>query len=100
MLYIKLLLIFFVIPSIIISIYLWKKKAFETKPLILSTLIFAIFAIPLDIYATSKGVWSFGEDHVLGFWLFGLPLEEYLFYITVIPLVFLIFKLISYHLKE
>jgi lycopene cyclase domain-containing protein len=37
-----------------------------------------------DIYAVSKGHWSFNPDYISGVRLFNLPVEEILFF-TVIP---------------
>lgn len=42
----------------------------------------AIFII-WDVIFTSHGVWGFNERYLTGVDLFGLPLEEYLFFITV-----------------
>lgn len=32
---------------------------------------------------TSWGVWGFNRDYVLGYFLFGMPLEEYLFFLCI-----------------
>ncbi len=39
--------------------------------------------IPWDIYFTSKSVWSFNENYILGYKLFLLPIEEWLFFIII-----------------
>jgi lycopene cyclase domain-containing protein len=36
-----------------------------------------------DVLFTAIGVWSFNPDYVTGVWLAGLPLEEWLFFLTV-----------------
>jgi len=36
-----------------------------------------------DVIFTEMGVWGFTEDYLSGIWLLGLPLGEYLFFITV-----------------
>ena len=36
-----------------------------------------------DVWFTAAGVWSFNEDYLLGIKLLNLPLEEWLFFITV-----------------
>ena len=84
MLYLKTLLLAFVLPSVLLGYYLWRKKALPIKSILVATLIFAIFAIPIDIYMTSQGVWTFGFEHTIGIWFFGMPLEEYLFYFTLL----------------
>ena len=62
-----------------------KKVAFYKKwrPLFISILIVAIFFIIWDAIFTIKGVWGFNSEYILGIKLFGLPLEELLFFITV-----------------
>lgn len=47
--------------------------------IILSLIPFVIW----DVYFTSIGVWSFNHNYTLGINLFGLPLEEYLFFICI-----------------
>jgi lycopene cyclase domain-containing protein len=45
-------------------------------------LVLALF-IGWDVIFTHRGVWGFNERYLIGINLFGLPLEEYLFFITV-----------------
>ncbi|GAA3597321.1 hypothetical protein GCM10022396_13270 [Flavivirga amylovorans] len=42
----------------------------------------AIF-IPWDIIFTINGIWGFNQDYFLGFKLFSLPIEEWLFFICI-----------------
>lgn len=46
-------------------------------------LITAAVFISWDAYFTSIGVWNFNPDYTLGMSLFGLPIEELLFFICV-----------------
>ncbi|MFO7999825.1 MAG: lycopene cyclase domain-containing protein [Marinilabilia sp.] len=41
------------------------------------------FFIIWDIFFTRWGVWGFNEIHLQGIWIAGLPLEEWLFFITI-----------------
>ncbi len=43
----------------------------------------AIVFIAWDAWFTTAGVWSFSKEHTIGIGLFGLPIEEILFFITV-----------------
>jgi lycopene cyclase domain-containing protein len=54
----------------------WKKAWAAVS---ISAIPFAIW----DIGFTGAGVWSFSPDFVLGPSLFGLPLEEYLFFLAI-----------------
>lgn len=81
------------------SLYLWlniatfgtiflsfdKKVAFYKyfKSLGIAIIITSLLFIPWDIYFTYKGYWGFNNDYLLGFRYFHLPLEEWLFFITV-----------------
>ena len=42
----------------------------------------AIFII-WDVWFTSLGVWEFNPEYIVGWYLWGLPLEEWLFFLTV-----------------
>ncbi len=81
------------------SLYLWincfvmgtlflsfdKKVAFykKFKSLFFSILIVASIFIPWDIWFAYKGIWGFNNDYLLGVYYLRLPLEEWLFFITV-----------------
>ena len=43
----------------------------------------AIFFIVWDYFKTKAGVWGFNDKFILGIKFFGLPVEEFLFFITV-----------------
>ena len=62
-----------------------KRVAFyKTWPALLPAIFLnaAIF-IPWDIHFMQRGIWGFNPEYLLGINLFGLPLEEVLFFITV-----------------
>jgi lycopene cyclase domain-containing protein len=47
--------------------------------MILTLVIFVIW----DVIFTANGIWSFNERYLIGLELLGLPLEEYLFFLTI-----------------
>ena len=47
--------------------------------MIITNLIFIIW----DIYFTKIGVWGFNDSYYLGYSIFGLPIEEWLFFICI-----------------
>lgn len=62
-----------------------KKVAFYKNwyALFPAILVNAAFFIVWDVLFTSKGIWGFNEEYLTGIYLFNLPLEEILFFITV-----------------
>ncbi len=62
-----------------------KKVAFykNWKYLFPAILIPALLYIVWDFYFTTKGVWSFNENYVIGIKLYNLPVEEVLFFFVV-----------------
>ena len=42
-----------------------------------------LFFIAWDMWKTHLGIWSFNRDYVLGYYLYNLPFEELLFFVTV-----------------
>jgi lycopene cyclase domain-containing protein len=62
-----------------------KKVAFykNWKYLFPAMIIPALLYIVWDFYFTSKGVWSFNEEYIIGVKLYNLPVEEILFFFIV-----------------
>nr|WP_294898272.1 lycopene cyclase domain-containing protein [uncultured Pedobacter sp.] len=76
-----------------------KKVAFykKWKYILPGLLITGVLYLVWDSVFTLKNVWSFNDDYILGIKLFGLPLEEMLFFVTVpFACVFIYECLISY----
>jgi lycopene cyclase domain-containing protein len=64
-------------------------------------LINAVFFIVWDILFTQAGIWGFNEAYLTGFYIFNLPLEEILFFITVpYACVFIYEVLNAYIIKD
>ncbi len=53
------------------------------KSLFLSILITMCIFIPWDVIFTNNGFWGFNEAYFLGSKIFGLPIEEWLFFICI-----------------
>ena len=53
------------------------------KAVLSAIAITMILFIPWDIYFTHSGVWGFNDKYLIGVNLFGLPIEEYLFFVCI-----------------
>lgn len=62
--------------------------------------ITAFVFIVWDYWFTVMGVWEFNPRYVLGFFLFELPLEEWLFFITVPFASVFIYEVLNYFVKK
>lgn len=60
----------------------------------------ALFFLVWDAAFTTKGVWQFNNEYVLGYYLFGLPVEEYLFFITVPYACTFVYETVTLLLKK
>lgn len=74
----------------------YKKWRFLFPALFISAIVF----IAWDIWFADKSVWSFNRDYVLGVFIAGLPIEEWLFFfITPFSCVF-IYEVLNYFVKK
>ncbi|VVB62333.1 Lycopene beta-cyclase [uncultured archaeon] len=76
-LYLQFLCIFVILPNIILF-YLNRKKI-HLKTLLISLFILFFIAILWDQLSVRIGLWFFSQNEIVGL-LFGLPIEEYLFF--------------------
>lgn len=53
-----------------------------------------------DAFATKRGDWAFNPEHLVGINIWGLPLEEILFFITVPYSCIFIYETVSFYVKE
>lgn len=72
-----------ILPVLILSFTTNVKPHRHIRGLLAGYLFVSLpFAI-WDVWATDRGHWAFNPDYVLGPQLFGVPLEEYLFFLAV-----------------
>ena len=53
-----------------------------------------------DVMFTHMGVWGFTEEHLIGVNIFGLPIEEMLFFVTVPYACLFIYEVLNYFIKR
>ncbi|MFW3146098.1 MAG: lycopene cyclase domain-containing protein [Thermoplasmatota archaeon] len=79
-----------------------KRVAFYKRwgPLAGSILTVGTLFVIWDIYATYQGHWAFNERYLTGIYLFGLPIEEIMFFVTVPYACIFTFEVISCHIRD
>ncbi|MDB4678155.1 lycopene cyclase domain-containing protein [bacterium] len=70
------------------------------KALFPAIFIVGFIFILWDILFTQMGVWGFTEEHLIGINLFGLPLEEMLFFLTIPYACLFIYEVLNYLIKR
>ncbi len=79
----------------------WRISLYKKwKPLFLSTFIMMLLFIPWDIWFAKEGVWWFNKDYTLGFKIFHLPIEEWLFFIIVPYACVFIYEVLNFYIKK
>jgi lycopene cyclase domain-containing protein len=91
------MLIFAVIPSIILLYILRDRIILKTLAIALVILFF--IGVIWDQISVRLGIWHFSQDKIVGN-LFGIPIEEYLFFIFVPLLVISVYTLINKIMKK
>ena len=95
--YIALMLVFAVIPSIILLYVL--RDRIVLKNLAIALFILFFIGVIWDQISVKLGIWNFSDDKIVGN-LFGIPIEEYLFFIFVPLLVIAVYTLINKIMKK
>lgn len=64
-----------------------------------ATLIMAAIFIAWDVKFTQWGVWGFNHEYTIGWRIFGLPLEEWLFFFTIPYVCLFTYEVLNYFIK-
>lgn len=67
----------------------------QTKHLLAGTVFMMALFIPWDVVKTATGVWGFNPIYLVGPSLWGLPIEEWLFFIVVPWATFFIYEVLQ-----
>ena len=84
--YLLSLVFVFVIPALVVGVFVWEN--IPITALLSFVILITILGSLWDIWATRHGskdpiwLWQFNYREILGLKIFGLPVEEYLFYIA------------------
>ncbi|MEZ6330470.1 MAG: lycopene cyclase domain-containing protein [Candidatus Saccharimonadales bacterium] len=71
------------LPVLVLSFTTDVKPHRHVRGLLAGFLLVSVPFMLWDIWAAQAGHWGFNEAYITGPYLFGVPLEEYLFFITV-----------------
>ena len=80
------LLLFLTLPLALIWIFKSQTLMKYKWVLVLTTIGCLIISVPWDILSVNDHIWYFSEPHIVGIWLLGLPIEEYV-YISFVGLL-------------
>jgi lycopene cyclase domain-containing protein len=76
-------------------------KFYKKVPYVLQSIAFVSTAyLVWDVIATKRGDWAFNPEHLIGFYILDLPIEEILFFITVPYSCIFIYETVSFYVKE
>jgi len=76
-------------------------RFYKKVPYVMQSIAFISTAyIVWDVIATKRGDWAFSPEHLIGFYILGLPIEEILFFITVPYSCIFIYETVSFYVKE
>lgn len=89
-------IIFPLIRSFEYRLVYYKRVRYILPGVMLMMLLF----IPWDVWFTDMGVWWFRDDYITGTRLFGLPLEEWSFFVCVPFACVFIYEAIRYYIKR
>jgi lycopene cyclase domain-containing protein len=78
-----------------------KLKFYKNIPFLLQSMLFVSTAFIIwDAIAAKRGDWAFNPSHLIGFYIFGLPIEEILFFITVPYSCVFIYETVKLYINE
>lgn len=77
------LLVFVILPLSVLWLLNYQKLKNYKKVFYLTLAGAFIFSYPWDLIAINQRIWYFERPHILGIFILGLPLEEYIFIIGV-----------------
>jgi lycopene cyclase domain-containing protein len=77
------LLLFLILPLGLIGAFEFRTLMKYRLALALTAIGCLVLAVPWDMLAVSVHIWYFSEPYILGLWLWGLPVEEYVYILFV-----------------
>ncbi|HKK76672.1 MAG TPA: lycopene cyclase domain-containing protein [Saprospiraceae bacterium] len=92
--------LFTVLPVLALSfdrnVHYYRKWRYLWGPVLVVGTIFIVW----DVVFTAREVWGFNHDYLSGFFMLGLPIEEWLFFITVPFACVFIYECLNFYIKK
>ncbi len=73
------LLLFVILPLALLWAFAHRILVKYARMLAFTVLGCLLVSVPWDILSVDDHIWTFRQPHVIGLWLLGLPLEEYVY---------------------
>jgi lycopene cyclase domain-containing protein len=77
-------------------VFMFRKIKFMLPGILLTAFVFIVW----DILFTRAGVWGFNHSYTKDWYIAGLPLEEWLFFIIIPYCCFFLYEVLRYFVKE
>ncbi|MEX2428862.1 MAG: lycopene cyclase domain-containing protein [Bacteroidales bacterium] len=77
-------------------VFMYRKMKFIFPGIILTAIPFLIW----DVLFTRAGVWGFNHNYTKDFYLLGLPIEEWLFFLIIPYCIFFLHEVLRYFVKK
>jgi len=71
-----------ILPSLLVWAFKWRQLIVYRKVFLYCFMGSVLFATPWDYWATHSWLWHFSPDRTVNVHFLGLPLEEYVFFIS------------------
>ena len=98
--YMKWLILLVCLPLLILWLTNFKFLSKYKRTLGLCVFSGLLIGIPWDFLAIRARIWEFPQENIVGIWIGGLPLEEYLFLIFVTMLISAITLILKHRLPN
>jgi len=91
--------LFVILPVVAFAFHRNIKLQSKWKQLLLSITAVAIPFVIWDVWAAQNGHWFFNEKYIFSTRLWGLPIEEILFFICVPAVMWFVWEVVKVHVK-
>ncbi len=77
-------------------VFMYRKMKFIFPGVFITGMVFIIW----DIYFTRHGIWGFNHSYTRDLYFFGLPVEEWLFFLIIPYCIFFLYEVLRFFVKR